>query len=143
MSEINIYPAEIKDDLGEEIANNNSLSFMSKLEIEPRVQGIEISEAEMAALAAHLGERPERDTYDLFPVKTILVSTGWNGNDDVFTGRSVWAARHSPEDKPFNLEHQPRHSIGHITGSAAVDVDLNIIPVQPGFGRSRPLSGER
>ena len=36
---------------------------------------------------------------------SILVSVGWNKNDDVFDSVEVWAARHSPGDKPFNFEH--------------------------------------
>ena len=126
MSEINIFPAEINDDLGEAIASNTSLAFLSKLEGAGTTSNI--TEAQLDALAAHIGKRPERDTYDLYPVKTILVSTGWNGNDDIFSGSATWAARHSPEDKPFNLGHKPRNIIGHITDNVAVDADLNVIP---------------
>lgn len=129
MSEIQIYPAEIDAGLGEAIASNNSLAYKVQLEsIKDDVVKTAWSESVAEALAAHLGERPERDTYDLYPVKTILVSTGWNGNDDVFDRQEVWAARHSPEDKPFNLQHEPRHIIGHIVGNVGVDADLKAIP---------------
>jgi hypothetical protein len=33
----------------------------------------------------------------------------------------TWAARHTPEDKPFNFEHRPLDIIGHITASRVVD----------------------
>jgi hypothetical protein len=129
MSEINIFPAEISDGLGEAIASNTSLAYITKLESMEDSGGFNsVTEAQLEALAAHIGERPERDTYDLYPVKTILVSTGWNGNDDIFSAEATWAARHSPEDKPFNLGHKPRDIIGHITGNVAVDADLNVIP---------------
>jgi chemotaxis protein histidine kinase CheA len=52
---------------------------------------------------------------DLFYLKTVLVSTGWNKNDDVFDQAEVWAARHTPEDKPFNYEHDCADIIGHMT----------------------------
>lgn len=125
---MNIFPVEISDGLGEVIASSNALAFMSRLETENNVEdSTHLNKEQHETLSAHLGERPERDTYDLFPVKTILVSTGWNGNDDIFDKMEVWAARHSPEDKPFNLEHSPRHIIGHITNNVGVDVNRNII----------------
>lgn len=82
-----------------------------------RKQFLEKTDAEVAA------------QLDLFPLYTIMVSTGANGNDDVFTKGETWAARCTPEDKPFNLEHEPRRIIGHITGNAVVDNSLNIIPI--------------
>ncbi|MBW2632406.1 MAG: hypothetical protein JRC90_11755, partial [Deltaproteobacteria bacterium] len=57
----------------------------------------------------------------------ILVSTGWNNNDDVFTCQETWAARLTPEDKPFNVGHKPRQIIGHITANTVVDDDLVVI----------------
>lgn len=123
-----IFPDEISDGLEEAIASSNSLAFISQLESDTSVEdNVSLDPKQHETLAAHLGERPERDTYDLYSVKTILVSTGWNGNDDIFDKGQVWAARHSPEDKPFNLEHAPRHIIGHITNNVGVDVDQNII----------------
>ena len=58
---------------------------------------------------------------DLYYIKSILVSTGWNKNDDVFTPEATWSARTTPEDKQFNLMHDENNIIGHITGSYVVD----------------------
>jgi hypothetical protein len=69
----------------------------------------------------------EVDSFDLHRLYTILVSVGWNLNDDVFGVKEVWGARHSPEDKPFNMEHNPRHVIGHITGSVVVDDGYSVV----------------
>lgn len=131
---MNIFPIEIADGLREVITSSNSLAFISILEKEKDGErGVCLNELktlcskQQKALSAHLGERSERDTYDLFHVKTLLVSTGWNGNDDIFDKNEVWAARHSPEDKPFNLEHSSRHIIGHITNNIGVDVNRNVI----------------
>ncbi len=86
-----------------------------------------IPEITQNKLKAGLREKIERafgaseENFDLFPLYTVLVSTGWNKNDDVFGKVPTWLARYTPEDKPFNLEHEPSKIIGHITASCAVD----------------------
>jgi hypothetical protein len=69
-----------------------------------------------------------KEYFDLFPIYSILVTTGWNKNDDVFGRLETWQARSTPEDKPFNLEHDPSKIIGHIIASCPVDDQLNVIP---------------
>jgi hypothetical protein len=64
---------------------------------------------------------------DLHPLKTVLVSTVWNKNDDVFIPYEAWAARHTPEDKPFNLRHIENDIIGHITDNRCFDTDFKVI----------------
>lgn len=64
---------------------------------------------------------------DLYYIKSILVSTGWNKNDDVFPPDQTWAARTTPEDKQFNFMHNENDIIGHITGSYVVDRNGNAI----------------
>lgn len=65
--------------------------------------------------------------FDLQKLYTILVSTGWNKNDEYFLQSEVWKARNSATDKPFNYEHDSRNVIGHITGSSVVDTDYNVV----------------
>jgi hypothetical protein len=65
---------------------------------------------------------------DLFPLNSVLVSTGWNRNHAVFLPEEVAAARHTPEDKPFNYEHDEADVIGHITAVTARDKDGVEIP---------------
>lgn len=67
------------------------------------------------------------EEYDLFHLYTILVSVGWNKNDDIFTAADLWVSRRTPVNKPFNLEHDPKTIIGHITDSYLVDEDLEPI----------------
>jgi len=62
---------------------------------------------------------------DLYYLKSILVSTGWNKNDDVFSPEQTWVARSTPEDKQFNFMHNENDIIGHITGSYVIDRDGN------------------
>jgi len=64
---------------------------------------------------------------DLYYIKSVLVSTGWNKNDDVFSSQATWAARNTPEDKQFNFMHNENDIIGHITGSYVVDRNGNKI----------------
>lgn len=68
----------------------------------------------------------DRDS-DLFPTKSLLVSTNWNLNDDVFSPYEVWNARHTPSHKPTNIEHDEHNLVGHITNTWAIDNDGNII----------------
>ncbi len=57
---------------------------------------------------------------DLFYLDTVMVSTGWNLNDDVFDPVEVYRARATPEDKQFNIEHDCADIVGHITGSRVI-----------------------
>lgn len=68
---------------------------------------------------------------DLYNLYSILVSAGWNLNDDVFTVKELWKAQSTPIDKPFNIEHQPRTIIGHIVDCYGVDDDYNRIEDEP------------
>ena len=64
-----------------------------------------------------------KDQADLHYIEAVLVSTGWNKNDDVFTAQSTWDARSTPEDKQFNFMHDENDIIGHITGSYVLNKD--------------------
>ena len=67
------------------------------------------------------------DDSDLYYTQSILVSSSWNKNDDVFDKNEVWAARHSPEDKPTNLEHDESVIIGHIVSNWPINEDGSLI----------------
>lgn len=65
---------------------------------------------------------------DLYYVQSILVSSSWNKNDDIFDKNEVWKAKSTPEDKPTNLEHNENLIIGHIISNWAIDDDGQVIP---------------
>ena len=67
------------------------------------------------------------DQIDLYYIDSILVSTGWSINDDVFDNKETWKARNTPVDKPFNFMHDGDDIIGHITGSFAIDRNCAVI----------------
>jgi len=69
---------------------------------------------------------------DLALIVAILVSTGWNLNDDVFTPEEVWKARLSPLHKPMNDNHQAEKILGHIVQTRALDKLGNAIDTDDG-----------
>jgi hypothetical protein len=112
-----IYKTEIVDGLEEALASNNTIAYCAQAEsFLPSEEDIKLAKAL---------EHDTEDQIDLFYLKSILVSTGWNKNDDVFDPQELWAARKTPEDKPFNYMHDEMDIIGHITGNAIIDFEGN------------------
>lgn len=66
-------------------------------------------------------------TEDLYYTKSILVTTTWNKNDDIFLPEEVWKARKTVVDKPTNLGHNQNEIIGHITSQWLIDNNGEII----------------
>lgn len=62
-----------------------------------------------------------KDQPDLALIVSILVSTGWNGNDDIFTPAELWKARTTAQHKPMNDGHDETSILGHIIHSRAID----------------------
>jgi hypothetical protein len=121
-SPIPVYAAEIEAGLAEAIAQQNSVAYVTQVLKSP-----EPLRAAFQAMAAAQASLSNEVTFDLYPVHTIMVTTGWNNNDDIFTKADTWAARYTPEDKPFNLGHKPREIIGHITANAVVDDSMTFV----------------
>lgn len=63
------------------------------------------------------------DDEDLYYVQSILVSSSWNKNDDIFDKTEIWNARNTPEHKPTNLEHNEDDIIGHIISNWPITED--------------------
>lgn len=60
---------------------------------------------------------------DLYYTQSILVTSSWNKNDDIFDKEEVWKAKNSPEHKPTNLEHNEAAIVGHIIANWPVTID--------------------
>ena len=58
---------------------------------------------------------------------SILVSTTWNKNDDVFDKAEVWTAKNTPKFKPTNLEHDEKQIVGGIIDNWVVDNNFELI----------------
>lgn len=67
-------------------------------------------------------------------INSILVSTNWNKNDDVFTPEDTWLARRTPYLTPANLNHQGREGtdnniIGVVASCSPVDDKYKFLDV--------------
>jgi len=119
-----IYPQEILDGLSEKVQSSASVALESEILIDSDMAHPNKEEIEKT-LAGYGFSNP--DQIDLFYLNSVLVSTGWNKNDDVFDASEAWAARDTPVDKQFNYMHDESDIIGHITGSMVVDRNGNKI----------------
>jgi hypothetical protein len=113
---IPVYKREKEDGLAALVQERASVACFGETGL---VSPYSLSERAWAALVA----RAQAEQPDLAYFRSILVTTGWNKNDDVFDRAEVWAARDTPEDKPLNYEHEFDDILGHITGNSVVDDD--------------------
>jgi len=79
-----------------------------------------------ARLDEIFGEANVQEPY-LLTIDSVLVSTGWNRNDDVFDSGETWAARHSPKDKPIDWEHVEDQILGHMKDTVVITKDLSVV----------------
>jgi hypothetical protein len=110
-----IYQQEIADGIADMVQTSASVAYCVPTEIRKHTSTDTAVEDKIKASSAN------PDQIDLFYIKSVLVSTGWNKNDDVFKADTTWAARNTPVDKQFNLMHDENNIIGHITDSYVVD----------------------
>jgi hypothetical protein len=115
---MNVYKQEILDGVGEAVKATASVAYCTQASVTTHEGTSAIIDKIVAANA-----NPKQ--VDLYYIKSVLVSTGWNKNDDVFGPDITFAARNSPEDKQFNFMHDENDIIGHITGSYVVDQEGN------------------
>ena len=119
-----IFKSEIDSGLAELIQTNNSVAYSSlAAPFAPTKSDEELARLELLNAQA----RSNPDQFDLYYLNSILVSTGWNKNDDVFNATETWAARKTPEDKQFNYMHDENDIIGHITGNCVLGADGKVI----------------
>ena len=121
---IPIYASEIQDGLADQIVNNSIASYSVAKKAEsnipfPKLEALTSNEMEKLGIA----KAENQDQLDLYYMQSVLVTTGWNKNDDVFDPQETWAARKTAEDKPFNFMHDEKDIIGHITSNRVVDLD--------------------
>lgn len=114
---IKIFQKEIEDGIGELVSSTASFAYCSE---------VALCEDDVATRSNDVVNKivaENKDQIDLFYLEAVLVSTGWNKNDDVFMAQNTWAARNTPEDKQFNFMHNENDIIGHITGSYVLSKD--------------------
>jgi hypothetical protein len=132
-SQMLVYASEREAGLEDQLLNNRTLAALCPLFASEKIPQSTIASFKPNSLFSAFSN--EKENFDLYKLYTILVTVGWNLNDDVFGVEPVWNARHSPEDKPFNLEHNPRSVIGHITGCVVVDDAYSTIADETSFDK--------
>ena len=105
-----IYKHEVNDGISELVKSQASIAYISQANVRT------VSEEDQSeAVKKIIAGKSNPDQIDLYYLESVLVSTGWNKNDDVFTAEATWDARSTPEDKQFNFMHNENDIIGHIT----------------------------
>lgn len=117
-----VYESEIKDGIAGLVKSSASVACCSPASISDHPESSALVE-ESEIFKSLADSNP--DQIDLYYLDSVLVSTGWNKNDDVFLAEAAWDARNTPEDKQFNFMHDESDIIGHITGSHVIDGDGN------------------
>tara|TARA_R100000152_G_C6780561_1_gene213493 strand:- start:65 stop:1570 length:1506 start_codon:yes stop_codon:yes gene_type:complete len=120
---IPIYEAEKADNLAEQIKANASVAYIAQVDSHVPTK----SEMDLAKSLAFETLATNKDQFDLYYINSVLVSTGWNKNDDVFDREETWAARNTPQDKQFNFGHDEKDIIGHITDNMVIARDGNVV----------------
>lgn len=118
------FQKEIDDGLKEVMESNDSIALECPI---LGSENIELLLDEMSKSLASINNGGKKQE-DLHYINAVLVSAGWNKNDDVFDVANLWEARHTPVNKQFNYMHDETDIIGHITGSMVVDREMNLIP---------------
>lgn len=98
-----IYQQETDDGIAEKISASRSVSYASIAE-----------PCEFNSSTKYFKSLASYDDNDLYYVQSILVSSNWNKNDDIFDKYEVWGAKNTPTHKPTNLEHNENLIVGHI-----------------------------
>ena len=127
--EIPIYSAEAAAGISEAITakENRSIAAYCPLLMDKQVNASIKEHTKVKNVKRLESASAAEDQFDLHYIYTILATTGWNRNDDVFDSKEMWLARNSAEDKPFNKGHDPNNIIGHITGNAVVDENYELV----------------
>lgn len=104
--QIPIFEQEIADGLEHLLATSASISYANL--------AAPCSRTEQSSLKDKVKSIASYNDEDLYYSQSILVTSSWNKNDDIFDKYEVWAAKRTPEHKPTNLEHNEGIIVGHI-----------------------------
>jgi len=119
MFKIPIYKSEAVDGLVDAIRSNCSIAYCSL------VQPVKINEDNLRIYTSAGSKKFDLDI--LYPTRSVLVSSTWNKNDDIFGLKEIWTARHTPVHKPTNIDHDHNQIVGHITDTWVIDSEGNTV----------------
>lgn len=120
MHNIVVFKAELDAGLEELVKSNSSVAYTTKI-----IPSEEFTVSDV--VRQHIQAKASTANATLHYLKTLLVSTGWNNNDDYFDTLETWVARHTPEDTPFNYQHECDQIIGHIIGNYVIDDEGKVV----------------
>src|SRR5687768_10182497 len=109
-----VYKSEIDAGIGQLVEQSTSIAYHCPI---VKVEKFDVDWNKISANIKHDVDN------QLFYFESILVSTGWNLNDDIFLPTELWAAKASPINKPVNFMHNEQDIIGHMISAQAVDFD--------------------
>ena len=112
-----IFEHEIRDGLADQLKSCASITYASIVEPSNKTNHS----------IKHIKSLASLNDTDLYYVQSILVTSNWNKNDDIFDKEEVWAAKSTPEDKPTNLNHDEAIIVGHITSNWPITDDAVLI----------------
>lgn len=118
---MNIFDIERKDGIGDIILANNSLAYTLE-DINDTTNSKTFDKDVEKWLT-----KASADDRDVYKTYSVLVTTNWNKNDDVFDPLEVIQAKDTPIYKPTNLDHDETKIVGSMIDSWVVDDDYNII----------------
>lgn len=101
---------------------SNTVAYTAEI-----LQNFKLTDTQRQELAAKANISVENFSEDLYPILSLLVSSVWNANDDVFSVEEIWRARHTPKHHPINIEHDQLKVIGNIIDVWPVDDDHKVI----------------
>lgn len=126
MYQIPVYKAEREvEGLADKIMASGKITYASA--VNPTASSLAVNYAKAMDLSKIFKTSGSVTDKDLYPTDSILVTTTWNKNDDVFDPMESWAAKYTPSHKPTNIEHDEHVIVGHITNSWVINTKGELI----------------
>ena len=127
-SEIKIFSAEKEAGLEHLIRSTAAIAYKAPVLLDQNKEALlDRDVTSLKDISALSKSKAAKDDQDVYNVYSVLVTTSWNKNDDVFDKDEVWAARETPKYKPTNIEHDERQIVGGIIDSWAVDNNFSLL----------------
>jgi len=115
-----------------------------KIVLQARAHLIDVDDELFSTVAQIAGDELVNQE-DLLHVRSVLVTTGGNENQDVFIKDELWAARKTPIHKPSDWDHNRTKIVGHMYNVVAKTLDgeeLDIDADEPTTVGGIPYDGD-
>lgn len=120
---IKVYRTEAADNLADVIQANNSVAYC----VQAQLTQNKISDKVWEKLKNYTSAKSKFDEDIFYQTKSILASTVWNKNDDIFGISQMWEARHSPVHTFTDIDHDHTQIVGCITDTWVIDAEGNLV----------------